>query len=208
MQTTAYLYAFDTMADWEIGYLTAELRTGRYYRKGQAPTKVVTVGIGKTPVTTMGGLTILPELALDECVFASSDLLILPGGETWTEAVHDPVLDVVERCLREGVRVAAICGATVGLARRGALDSRRHTSNDLTYLRMTCPAYAGGDKYIAELAVTDGNLITASGVAPLEFSAHVLRALDVFSPEALDAWYSLNKTHEPEHFYGLMNAIQ
>jgi len=29
---TIYLYVFDTMADWEIGYVTAELNSGRYYR--------------------------------------------------------------------------------------------------------------------------------------------------------------------------------
>ena len=31
MNYTVYLYVFDTMSDWEIGYLTAELNSGRYY---------------------------------------------------------------------------------------------------------------------------------------------------------------------------------
>ncbi len=56
MNNTVYLYVFDTMADWEVGYLTAELNSGRFYKKGLAPSKIVTVGIDKTPVTTMGGL--------------------------------------------------------------------------------------------------------------------------------------------------------
>lgn len=35
MQTRkVYLYVFDTMADWEIGYLMAELNTGRYFKRG------------------------------------------------------------------------------------------------------------------------------------------------------------------------------
>jgi hypothetical protein len=34
MNNTVYLYVFDTMSDWEIGYLTAELNSGRYYKKG------------------------------------------------------------------------------------------------------------------------------------------------------------------------------
>lgn len=34
MNSTVYLYVFDTMADWEIGYLTAELNSGRYYKRG------------------------------------------------------------------------------------------------------------------------------------------------------------------------------
>ncbi len=208
MNNTVYLYVFDTMADWEIGYLTAELNSGRYYKKGLAPSKIVTVGIEKTPVTTMGGLKILPDINLMSAAFESTDTLILPGGETWTETIHQPILSIVERCLMEGTLVAAICGATMALAQTGLLNSRKHTSNDLEYLKMICPTYKGEEYYKMESVVTDGNLITASGIAPLEFSVHVLKALDVFSSKTLDAWYSLNKTHESKYFYRLMNSLQ
>jgi hypothetical protein len=40
----------------------------------------------------MGGLTILPDIKLDECSIERSDLLILPGGDTWTETIHHPLL--------------------------------------------------------------------------------------------------------------------
>ncbi|MFC4100725.1 type 1 glutamine amidotransferase family protein [Paenibacillus xanthanilyticus] len=208
MKNTVYLYVFDTMADWEIGYLTAELNSGRYFKKGLAPSKIATVGMEKTPVTTMGGLKILPDIKLDECSFESTDALILPGGNTWTEAIHQPILKIAQRCLKEGILVAAICGATMGLAQAGLLNSRSHTSNDLEYLKMICPTYTGKEYYKMESVVTDGKLITASGIAPLEFSVHVLKALGVLSSQTLDAWYSLNKTQEPKHFYELMNSIQ
>ncbi|MGO4529291.1 type 1 glutamine amidotransferase family protein [Paenibacillus sp. 2TAF8] len=208
MKNTVYLYVFDSMSDWEIGYLTAELNSGRYFRKGLSPARIVTVGIEKTPVTTMGGLKITPDIKVDECNIKSIDALILPGGNTWTEAIHKPILKIAERCLQEGIVVGAICGATIGLAQAGLLDSRPHTSNDLAYLKMICPSYTGEEYYKSESAVTDEKLITASGVAPLEFSVHVLRELDVFSPETLDAWYHLNKTHETQYFYALMNSIQ
>ncbi|WP_226002038.1 type 1 glutamine amidotransferase family protein [Paenibacillus sp. BJ-4] len=208
MNSTVYLYVFDTMADWEIGYLTAELNSGRYYKKGLSPSKIVTVGMEKTPVTTMGGLKILPDITLDECSIESTDALILPGGDTWTETIHQPILKIAERCLEEGIWVAAICGATMGLAQEGLLNSRWHTSNDLEYLKMICPTYTGEKYYKVESAVTDGKLITASGVAPLEFSVHVLKALGVFSSKTLEAWYSLHKTRESKYFYELMNSIQ
>ncbi|MFC0216530.1 type 1 glutamine amidotransferase family protein [Paenibacillus chartarius] len=208
MKNTVYLYVFNTMADWEIGYLTAELNSGRYYKKGLAPSQIVTVGMEKTPVTTMGGLKILPDIKLDECSIESTDALILPGGDTWTEAIHQPILKIAQRCLKEGILVAAICGATMGLAQAGLLNSRPHTSNDLEYLKMICPTYTGKEYYKMESVVTDGKLITASGIAPLEFSVHVLKALGVLSSQTLDAWYSLNKSQEPKHFYELMNSIQ
>lgn len=208
MKNTVYLYVFDTMSDWEIGYLTAELSSGRYYKKGLAPSKIVTVGIEKTPVTTMGGLKILPDIKLDECSIESIDALILPGGNTWTETMHRPILKIAQRCLEEGILVAAICGATFGLAQAELLNSHWHTSNDLEYLKMICPAYTGEKYHKMESVVTDGKLITASGIAPLEFSVHVLKSLGVFSSETLDAWYSLNKTQESKYFYELMNSIQ
>ena len=206
MANTVYLYVFDTMSDWEIGYLTSVLNSGRYYKEGLLPSKIVTVGVEKMPITTMGGLKILPDIKLDECSIESIDALILPGGNTWTETMHQPILKIADRCLKEGILVAAICGATIGLAQAGFLNSQWHTSNDLEYLKMICPTYMGEKYYKMESVVTDGKLITATGIAPLEFSVQVLKALGVFSSRTLNAWYSLNKAQEPKYFYELMSS--
>ncbi|AWI03502.1 type 1 glutamine amidotransferase family protein [Clostridium drakei] len=208
MKNIVYIYVFDTMADWEIGYLSAEINSGRYYKKGLMPLKVVTVGITKAPITTMGGLKVLPEIELKECNAHDAAALILPGGNTWTEAIHAPIITMAEKYLEKGIVVGAICGATIGLAMGGVLDKRAHTSNDLGYLKMVCPSYHGEKYYKQECAVTDGSLITASGIAPLEFALHILKILDVFLPETLDSWYNLYKTQEPKYFFKLMNSIQ
>jgi putative intracellular protease/amidase len=206
--STVYLYVLDTMADWEVGYLTAELKSGRYGKKDQPATQVVTVGLDKKPITTMGGLRVLPDISLQECRMTTGDTLLLPGGDTWLTPIHVPILELAGQCLQQGIRVAAICGATMGLAQAGLLNgSRNHTSNDREYLLMVCPQYNGEAHYQEQPVVTDGNLITASGIAPLEFAAHVLKALDVFAPDTLDAWYNLYKTQDSRYFYELMNAM-
>ncbi|MEK4663077.1 type 1 glutamine amidotransferase family protein [Priestia sp. FSL H7-0729] len=208
MQTkNVYLYVFDTMSDWEVGYLTAELNSGRYFKKDIAPIQVVTVAVDKHPVTTMGGLNILPHISIDECTLNSTDVIILPGGNTWMDNIHDALLSKVTDAIEKGTVIAAICGATVGLAKTGLLDTRQHTSNDLEYLKMICPEYTGETYYQTEPAVTDGNVVTASGIAPLEFTMHVLNKLDVFAPETLQAWYKLYQTQESTYFYELMNSI-
>lgn len=208
MQTRkAYLYVFHTMSDWEYGHLIAELNTGRYFKKGLAPLKVVTVGINKEMVISMGGLNIKPDISLDECILESKDLLILPGGNTWSENIHKPILKKVGEALKLGTIVAAICGATVGLANCGYLDSRKHTSNSLEYIKMVCPNYNGEKLFEMGPVASGENLITASGVAPLEFAMEVLGKLEVFAPDTLHSWYNLNKTHEPEYFFQLMNSI-
>lgn len=202
-----YLYVFNTMSDWEVGYLTAELNSGRYFKKDIEPLQVVTVGVDQHPVTTMGGLNILPHISIDECTLKGNDVIILPGGNTWMDTIHDPLLKKVTDAIEKGTVVAAICGATVRLAKMGLLDSIQHTSNDLQYLKMICPDYTGETYYQTEPAVTDGNVVTASGIAPLEFTMHVLKKLDVFTPETLQAWYNLNRTQESTYFYELMNSI-
>lgn len=208
MNRTVFVYVFDTMADWEIGFLTAELNSGRYFRKDVLPVKVVTLGVDKNYITTMGGLRILPDFDLKECNIKETDALILPGGETWMETIHQPIINLVKQCIEKNIIVAAICGATMALAENGLLDSRNHTSNDLGYLKMICPNYAGENHYIQQPSIIDGNLITAAGIAPLEFAVDVLKTLDVLLPEVLDAWFNLYKTHEQKYYFELMSLIQ
>lgn len=208
MDRTVFVYVFDTMADWEIGFLTTELNSKRYFKTDAAPLKVVTVGMDKNLVTTMGGLRIVPDISLDACHIKNHDALILPGGMTWMETMHQPVLSLARQCMEKNVIVAVICGATMAFAQNGFLDGINHTSNDLGYLKMVCPNYAGENHYIQQPSVMDGNLITATGLAPLEFTKNVLKALDVMVPEALEAWYQLYKTQDQKYFYELMQLTQ
>ncbi|MCC3649054.1 MULTISPECIES: type 1 glutamine amidotransferase family protein [Cytobacillus] len=208
MQTKkVFLYVFNSMSDWEYGYLIAELNSGRYFKKDLAPLKVITVGANKEMIITMGGLSIKPDISLDECTLESKDLLILPGGTTWSEEINQPILERIGQALKLGTVVAAICGATEALANMGYLDTRKHTSNNLEYTKMVCPNYKGEKFYEVGSAVTDANLVTASGIAPLEFAKEVLKKLDVLAPDTLHAWYNLNKTHKSEYYFQLMNSI-
>ena len=188
------------MSDWEYGYLVAELKSGRYFKKDLAPLKVVTVGANKEMITTIGGLSIKPDISLDECTLESKDLFVLPGGTTWREDINQPILKL-------GTIVAAICGATEALANMGYLDSRKHISSDLKYIKLVCPHYKGESCYEMRPAVSSENFVTASGVAPLEFTMEVLKKLDVFAPDTLHSWYNLNKTHKHEYFLQLMNSM-
>lgn len=110
--------------------------------------------------------------------------------------------------LDKNVVIAAICGATAALASKGLLNERKHTSNDKVYLKMVGPQYRGEDYYSNLPAVVDGNLVTATGLAPLEFSYELFKTARVMKESTLDAWYNLNKTREPQYFYSLMQSIQ
>jgi putative intracellular protease/amidase len=208
MNQIAYLYVLDSMADWETGYLIAELNSRRYCRKDATHYIVKTVGLTKETVATMGGMQIIPDISINELTTENAGLLILPGGNTWLDKMHIPLLEKVKEFMDADVRVAAICGATMALAQAGFLDNRYHTSNDLQYLKAVCPEYSGEQFYLQEPAVTDGKLVTASSVAPLEFAYQVLKKLDIFLPQTLESWYKLYLTREAKYFYALMESIK
>lgn len=177
-----HLAVYDTLADWETGHATAQLaRTGHEIR---------TVGPSTAPVRSIGGLRVQPDLALADLRPEDSALLILPGADLW-DTTDDlaPFARTARAFLDAGVPVAAICGATAGLAREGLLDDRDHTSAVSFYLAAT--GYAGGGRYVEADAVTDGPLITAGPTEPVAFAREILRLLGVYEGEVLDAWYRL-----------------
>lgn len=202
-QQDVHLFVFDSLSDWEPGYAVAginnpelQVNPGRF--------RIRTVALRHTSVLTMGGIRIEPDLTLDSLSPENSAMLILPGGVTWDSGQNMEAVDVATAFLNAGVPVAAICGATAGLARGGLLDHRRHTSNAPEYLAAT--QYQGALLYEDSPAVTDDNLITASGIAPVDFALHIFRRLDLYRPPVLDAWYGLFKTGKPEYFAALMQA--
>lgn len=196
---TVHLFVFHSLADWEPGYAVAGINNPAY-QKHPGRYRVQTVGIGGK-VTTAGGITIVPDLPLEELDPAESAMLILPGGDVWDGAGIPAAVEKAREFLAAGVPVAAICGATSGLARGGLLDGVAHTSNAAEYLQAT--GYGGAAHYRDEPAVADGNLITASGTMPLEFAREIFRKLELYEPRMLDAWYALFKTGDPSHFYAL-----
>ena len=72
---------------------------------------------------------------------------------------------------------------------------------------MVCKRYKGENLYENKPAVVDGNLITAIGVAPLEFTFEIFKKLDLMNENTLNAWFNLFKTKEGKYFYELMQSI-
>ncbi len=193
-----HLAVYDTYADWETGHATAHLARAGY--------DIRTLGPTTAPVRSIGGLRVQPDLALDDVHPEDSALLILPGADLW-DTTDDlaPFARKAREFLAAGVPVAAICGATAGLAREGLLDDRAHTSAVSFYLAAT--GYGGGERYVDTDAVTDGGLITAGPTEPVAFAREIFRLLGVYEGEVLDAWYRLFHDSDPEA-YAVLEAAQ
>lgn len=193
-----HLAVYDSLADWETGHTTAGLARAGY--------RVLTVGPTSEPVVSIGGLRVQPDLALGDLRPQDSSLLILPGADLW-DATDElaPFARTARTFLDAGVPVAAICGATAGLAREGLLDDRAHTSAAPYYLTAAAE-YAGTARYAEADAVTDGNLITAGPTEPVAFAREVFRLLGVYEGEVLDAWYRLYHDSDVQAYFVLQQA--
>lgn len=201
LTSTVHVAVYDTLADWEVGHATAHINRGPWHKQ-PGRFRVVTVGATTEPVTTMGGMRIVPDMQLDDLDPHDSAMLVLPGADTWETGALAAFAEKARGFLDAGVPVAAICGAAFGLAATGLLDERAHTGNAAEYLAAS--GYRGGHLFRDEPAVIDGDLVTGSGVAPAEFARAVLERLGVYEPSVLASWYKLYGRRDPAGFFELM----
>jgi putative intracellular protease/amidase len=188
MDKNVYLYVCSDLADWEpalaiamISGLNTDIPKKRSYN-------IVTFGLTKEPVKTVGGITILPDVDIDGIDLSRTAMVILSGSSIYEK--EDPVrlVPLVRDCIRNNIPVAAICGATLFLAQHGFLDTVRHTSCGPGWLKRHAPDYHGDCHYVHAPSVADHGIITANPLGFVEFARDIIKTLDVFTPEFLEVW--------------------
>jgi putative intracellular protease/amidase len=184
MTKKVWVFLFNGYSDWEISYVMPELNKSDKF-------ELVTFSKDGKPVTSMGGLSVQPGTSLAQFDTTETDLLILPGGTAWEKGENRELDLLVKAHFGEGKYIAAICGATIYLGQIGILDHVKHTSNDLSYLKAVAPEYRGDAHYVNDRAVSDQNLITANGTAPVEFAREIFARLGLYNPAENEKWFQL-----------------
>ena len=204
MRTIA-LYTTETMADWEYAYLTTQIAGAEQLKPGRF--RLLLVGDGLKSVRTLGNLPLTPEADLDTLQALADDgslaALVIPGGDHY-EAGHDRLIEAVGRLVDQEIPVAAICGATLLLARSGFLDERCHTSNAAQYLEAS--GYRGGTHYVETPVVTDRRVTTASGIHAVPFTAEVMRITGLVPDAIVDSWEQVFLSAREDDYMALMEA--
>jgi len=181
-----YIFLFNGFSDWEISYLTPELK-----KSEKINLKYFT--IDGLEITSMGGLKITPDLSIQEIDLDTVSALILPGGSAWEEKSIKGIDGLVEKLYSKNIMIATICSATTFLGQKGYLDNIKHTSNAVDYLKYIAPKYKGEKKYQSDLVVTDKNIITANGFSPIEFTREVFKSIELKSEDDIEKWFQLFK---------------
>lgn len=100
---------------------------------------------------------------------------------------------VLNDLVAAGVPIAAICAGTLPVAGAGLLNERRHTSNMPGYIAEHAPHYSGESLYETVPAVNDNGVITASGLAPVEFAREIFKQLRIFTAADEELWFEMFK---------------
>ena len=186
MKKKVFIFLFNGFADWEIAFLTPELKKNKVI-------DLIYFSIDGKPVQSMGGLDILPDVSLQDVHVDEVHMLILPGGTAWLNGGNGEIDQLSKALFNDGKTIAAICAATTYVAKHGFLDRLKHTSNDLSFLKQIAPQYTGDKDYIESPAVSDKNMITAKGTAAIEFSKEIFEKLEMYNDHDRERWFQLYK---------------
>ena len=186
MNKKIFIFLFDGFSDWEIAYITPEIKKSKEF-------DLIYFSKDGDPLLSMGGLCVSPDTSLATISSNDVDMLILPGGSAWEEDENNEIDRLTKALFIEGTTIAAICAATTYLGKQGLLNDLKHTSNDLRYLKEIAPQYLGEQKYVNSLAVTDKNIITANGIASIEFAKEIFAKLNLYNEKDLEKWFQLFK---------------
>lgn len=182
-----FFFVFNGYADWEPALAIAALN--KYSDFSIHP-----FSIDGKAVESLGGLQILPQKSLSDIIATEIDLLILPGGDSWDQGLNDSIVPLIQKLMRRRASIAAICDATVLLAKHGYLDTTWHTSNGMHYLEQKVASYKGKHYFENLPCVVDGNLITANGAGMIEFAIEILRHEEVMDEVTIERVYELYKS--------------
>ncbi len=176
--TVAVAFLQPGWADWEAGSVLALLR-----RELKVQIEVATPD--GEPETSIGGVLAAADYRFDDPVLNDADVFLLIGSDSWAEGENKAVSGLLRQAFADGKVVTGICAGTTALAHAGLFEGRRHTSNDREWLLKTVADYPGAEHYVdTAKAVTDGKVVSASGLAPVTFAAAVARLI---APEAEEA---------------------
>lgn len=136
---------------------------------------MVTVSItGNKTVTSSHKVTWITDILFEEGDFSDADILILPGGMPGTKNLeaYMPLMELLDKQLSDGKKIAAICAAPTVFGHRGLLQGKK-----------AC-CYPGMEEGLDGAIVTydpvtvDGQIITSRGLGTaIEFGLTICEEL-------------------------------
>ncbi len=142
----------------------------------RAGISVVTAGLDKEPVKASRGVTLIPDMELNEALKQEYDMVVLPGGLPGANHLdNDPRIgQLLKDMANSGKFTAAICAAPKVLANAGLLAGKAATS----FPGVLDAMELNDVSYRADSVVQDGTVITSRGPGTaLDFALSLIENL-------------------------------
>lgn len=187
------VFLFDNMTDYEITFLTHLLKV-------DAGKEIITLSYEDKMVRSASGVMYRADKRVKDVSDGEIGGLILCGG--WFGEVRSELIELIQKLNAKNKLLAGICGAgTFFLAASGVLNNVRYTTPITQWTEKHREVFGTVDpfpreNYVQSRVVTNKNVITAQGIAFLDFAVAVCDWLGLFSSE--DEKNSFQKLYCPE----------
>jgi transcriptional regulator GlxA family with amidase domain len=132
-------------------------------RDTPSPFEVLIVAEGAGPVTTTGGMRVIPDVTIETC--PPLDILVVPGGMgTRQEIKNERLLAWIAARGKAVETLTSVCTGSMLLGQAGLLDGRHATTHwrSLPWMRDSFPTVTVEEKLHV---VEDGHVLTSAGIS-------------------------------------------
>ena len=171
------LFIFDGMTDYEVTFITHLLGV-------DAGKKIISISYENKLIKGASGLTYKSDKLVKDVVNEEVEGLIICGG--WYGDVRNELIELINNVNGKGKLIGAICGAgTVFLAKAGILNNVKYTTPVTEWTEKHINVFGDKDpfpreNFISERVVRDKNIITAQGIAFIDFSIEICDWFNLF----------------------------
>ena len=166
-----YVMIYDSFANFEVVLSMYLLKTAG---------DVVTVGVSKTPVKSFEGLTVIPDMVIDEVNLLEEDVLLIPGGDPSVLEGNPSFYQLIQNGNEKKTLLAAICSGSSHLACAGVLKDREYT----TSLPHDEGSVFDPDLYVKQNVVIDEHIVTAQPSGYVELGIVLGQILDIYKDKS------------------------
>ena len=167
---TTYVMLYDGFANFEVVMPMYLLKTA---------CQVKTVGMTKDAVKSLEGLTVIPDMIVEEVRLLEEDVLIIPGGDPEVLNGQEAFYDLIRQGNDAKTLLAAICAGPVHLAKAGVLEGKEYTTS---HPHDEASPF-DPDLYVKKNVVVDDHIVTAQPSGYVEFGIVLGQLMDIYQDD-------------------------
>lgn len=174
------VFIFDGMTDYEITFVTHLLGA-------DAGKEIITIAYEDKIIKGRSGLLCKPSRLVTDVLNEDVEGLIICGG--WYGDIRNELIQLINNLNLKRKLLGAICGTgTVFLAKSGVLNNVRYTTPVADWSKKHIEVFGEKDpfpreNFVSERVVRDRNIITAQGIAFIDFAVEICDWFNLFENE-------------------------